>query len=410
MKLKIAIICLIIIGLAVLFYRHTFIWLYNEWTAGGVLNRDNPYGHGFLIPLISAFILWSRRAHFSDFHPRTIGILPLALGAIIYLIGLYTVDSRALVALSLPIVLAGATILIWGWPTTRAAAFPLFFLLFMIPPPFIQDLTYHLQQISYDSSRWFADLAGVQTFSNPEEGDMVILVGSMTAPSAKLQIAPACSGINTLVALLALGALYAFILNGPFWKRAILFALAFPVAILGNSLRIATIIMRGDNRGAESAMTLHDWSDPLFFALALLILILLGIALGLFFTPRKSIAPKRHPLVGGWLIILIVVYIVAALFSIAGSALDAQGLKEAPAWAVGLLSAAAMISVGCCLALWQWKRWGAYGMAAAAVVGFGVTLGFGGSILASLGWLMAVAILGASLFWGKDQRAWNHLT
>lgn len=409
MKPRAAIISLVIIGLAVLFYRHTFGWLYDEWTVGGVLNRDNPYGHGFLIPLISAFILWTRREHFKERIPSNFGIPVIALGAIAYLIGFYVLDSRALVALSLPIVLGGAVLAFWGWRTARAAAFPLFFLLFMIPPPFIQDLTYDLQQISYDSSRWFADLAGVQTYESANAGDLVILVGDPVSPSASLEIAPACSGINTLIALLALGALYAFILYGPFWKKALLLALAFPAAILGNALRIATIIMRADNRGQESAITLHDWSDPLFFLIALLVLGLVGMALGLSASRRTSNPPKPPPLLWAWLGLLVAVFIVGTLFGIAGSALDAQGLTDAPAWAVGWLSVVPMFGVACCLALFHRKKWGAYGLALVGIMGLALTLAFAGGILAAIGWIIAAAGVWALLFIGGERRVWARL-
>lgn len=409
MKPATAIISLVLIGLAVLFYRHTFSWLYDEWTVGGVLNRDNPYGHGFLIPLIAAFIVWTRREHFKERHPSAFGVLVLILGAIAYLVGFYILDSRALVALSLPIVLGGIVLSFWGWRTARAMAFPLFFLLFMIPPPFIQDLTYDLQQISYDSSRWFADLAGVQTYESANRGDLVILIGDPVTPSAELAIAPACSGINTLVALLALGALYAFILHGPFWKKAVLFALAFPVAILGNTLRIATIIMRADNRGQDSAMTLHDWSDPLFFLIALLVLGLLGMAIGLSASRSPSPAPKPPLFLWGWLSLLVAVFIVAALFGIAGSALDAQGLTDAPPWAVGWLSAVPMFGVMCCLALFHWKKWGAHGLPIMGIMGLGLTLAFGGGIPAAMGWVIGVAVLYVLLFIGREKKAWARL-
>ena len=409
MKFRAALISLVIIGLAVLFYRHIFGWLYDEWTVGGLLNRDNPYGHGFLIPLISAFILWTRRAHFKEWHPSHFGIPVIAVGAVVYLIGFYVIDSRALVALSLPIVLGGAVLSFWGWHTLRAAVFPLFFLLFMIPPPFIQDLTYDLQQISYDSSRWFADLAGVATYEGGDQGDLVILIGDPVSPSAHLAIAPACSGINTLVALLALSALYAFILYGPFWKRALLFALVFPAAILGNALRIATIIMRADNRGQDSAMTLHDWSDPLFFLIALLVLGLIGMALGLSVSHRASNPPKPPLWLWGWLSVLVAVFIVASLFGIAGSALDAQGLPDAPTWAVGWLAVVAMSGVAACLGLFHWKKWGVYGLAIVGIMGMALTLAFGGGILAAIGWVIGVGVLYALLFIRRGERAWTRL-
>ena len=80
---------------------------------------------------------------------------------------------------------------------------------------------------------------------------------------------------------MSLTAVYAYLLRGPVYKRAILFMIALPMAILANILRIVSIILVANYRGAEAATGLfHDISSPLFFLLAFLCLILLGRILG----------------------------------------------------------------------------------------------------------------------------------
>ncbi|MBM3133333.1 MAG: exosortase/archaeosortase family protein, partial [Chloroflexi bacterium] len=128
MKQKTLIISLIVIVLISLFYWPTFKWLYESWTSGGLLNQDNPYGHGFLVPLIAGFIIWTRRNQINIHKPSAIGVLVLAAGAIVYLMD-HTLDMRSLVALSLLIVLTGLTIAFLGLRATKALAFPLFFLI-----------------------------------------------------------------------------------------------------------------------------------------------------------------------------------------------------------------------------------------------------------------------------------------
>ncbi|MEE8471238.1 MAG: exosortase/archaeosortase family protein, partial [Dehalococcoidia bacterium] len=85
-----------------------------------------------------------------------------------------------------------------------------------------------------------------------------------------------CNGINTLISLLALTAVYAYLLVGPPYKKAIIFAFAFPMAILANVARIAAVILIANYHGDEVAMTFHNFSSPLFFIIAFLCVVLLA--------------------------------------------------------------------------------------------------------------------------------------
>ncbi|MBM3133639.1 MAG: exosortase/archaeosortase family protein, partial [Chloroflexi bacterium] len=274
-----------------------------------------------------------------------------------------------------------------------------------------QDLTYDLQQISYDSSRWIADVVGVQTTGNAGGvGDPQIIVGDPLNPAARLAIAPACSGINTLVAILSLAALYSFILNGRLYRRALVLGLSFPVAILANSLRLATIIVRADNRGQDSAMTLHDWADPMFFIIALLILVLISMILGLSVRTRANTGERRrHILLSLWLGIMIVAYAIAALFSVGGSSVLAESLHDAPSWALWFLSMATIAGMVCVAAVFMWKRWGFYGLCTSGVAILAVSLISGASIAAALSGIIAAAILYGLLHLGKERKAWAQL-
>ncbi|MDD5093318.1 MAG: exosortase/archaeosortase family protein [Dehalococcoidia bacterium] len=379
----------ITLGILTLFFWPTFRWLYDSWVAGGFLNRDNPYSHGFLIPLISAFIVWARRDQMEETKPAILGIFVLALGAALYLVS-FNQDMRSLGALSLLIVLTGLVIAFLGIRTTRAMAFPLFFLLFMIPPPFIQDLTYDLQTISSDSSVWIAQKVGVDVTT---QGNLIFL-GDAADPSATLDVGPACSGINTLVAMVALAALCAFVLRGAMYKRVFLFALAFPLAIAANTLRLAAIVVRADSRGLDSAITLHDWSDPLFFGIAGLLLVLFALMFSL------TLAYQKPPPINAkvilmrvWVLIMILANVAAAMFSLAGSTIDGGMLEHTAVWILGLLFALAVFNIACGIALLEWKRWGLYGLAAASVVVLIISLAIGEGIIGSLVSLLGVAVL-----------------
>jgi exosortase len=146
--------------------------------------------------------------------------------------------------------------------------FPLVFLVFMIPAPFIQDIAYRLQEISVLSSSWLLGVLGLPiTSSGPE----------IYLKNTTFTIGLPCSGINTLVALLALTAIYGYILTGSVSKRVGLFVLAFPIAIIANILRITTIIAVAYYSNIETATGwYHALSSPLFFVIAFLALVLIG--------------------------------------------------------------------------------------------------------------------------------------
>jgi len=265
MKFKTIAISLAIIAVLSLFYWPTFRWLVMSWLS-------NPYySHGFLVPIVSGFFIWTKRDELKRGRPSVIGAIVMAVGVSVYILS-YVWGMRVLSALSLVIVLSGISLSFFGGKATRAIAFPLCFLVFMIPPPFIQEMGYFLQTVSITSSGGLLRLLGLPiTTVGPE----------IHLKDINFTVGLPCSGINTVIALLALAAVYSYMLMGPVYKRAALFVIAFPAAILANILRITSIILVANYRSVEAATGLyHDVSSPLFFFLAFLLLILLGRILG----------------------------------------------------------------------------------------------------------------------------------
>lgn len=264
-----AVVIPVLLGVVLtLFYWPTFRWLYNSWTAGGLFSQDsgNYYSHGFLVPIVAGFLLWVKREHLKIGQPSTFGVYVLAVGAAVYFAG-HILDIRVLGALSLVIVLGALSLLFFGIRATRAILFPLGFLLLMIPPPFIQDFGYQLQKISVQSAGWVTDVMRLPvTTSGPE----IELEG--TAFTVDL----ACSGLNSVVALVALTAVYLYMLRGPMYRRTGILLLAIPIAIVANLFRIVSIIVIAYHYDQDTAMTFHDWSDPLFFISAFLLVVLLS--------------------------------------------------------------------------------------------------------------------------------------
>lgn len=263
MKLKTIAVPIAIVAFIALLYWPTsvFGWLVQSWLS-------NPYySHGFLVPLVSGFFAWTKRHELKKREPSIIGAFVLALGILVYILG-FVQNMRFLTAFSFLIVLSGLLLSFYGKKTTRLMVFPLCFLIFMIPLPYIQEIGFFLQSISVHSSAWLLKALGLAITTVGTEihlGDNVFTVGL------------ACSGINTLIALLALVLVYVYLLMGAFYRRTLLFVIAFPVAILANIFRITAIILVANYYGTALATGLfHDLSSPLFFIIAFLCLVWLG--------------------------------------------------------------------------------------------------------------------------------------
>ena len=86
--------------------------------------------------------------------------------------------------------------------------------------------------------------------------DVIIVGNAVTLPNADLVIGAQCSGVNSLIALTSLMVLVAYLLDGPLWSRIALVLLAMPLAVLGNILRVATLLFVARAWGAAGSLYL----------------------------------------------------------------------------------------------------------------------------------------------------------
>jgi exosortase len=256
------IIVLIAIALALcLIYWPTLRWLVNSWLSSPY------YSHGFLVPIVSGAITWTKREQLKTRAPSLYGILWILPAALLYVLNI-VLEIRLLGPLSLLILIVGLIWLFRGARAVKTLAFPLVFLLFLVPAPFIPELAYRLQEISAFSSSRLLQVLGFPITSTGAEIYLETTVFTVGIP---------CSGINSLVALLALAAVYTFILMGSLSRRIGLFVLAFPIAIVANILRIVSIIAVAYFINVQTAAGwYHDISSPIFFILAFLAVVLAG--------------------------------------------------------------------------------------------------------------------------------------
>ncbi len=265
---KIASAVLIGLLLLALFYP-ALRWLAGEWLG------NDYYSHGPLVPVISALIAWRLWVRWPAAQRQVksapAGLIPAGLGLAIYL---YALLQRAYFVASLAMVLliAGLVWYLLGTAALRRLAFPIGFLLFMIPLPFVEPLSVPLAQFTGQASAACVRLAGVPITVNGQQ---------VSLPNAELVVGAQCSGLRSIVTLMTLVALVIFMVEGAWWRKALLALSSIIIAAFGNIVRVASLLGVANFWGADAGFKYyHDYSGIVFFLSAVLLLILFSVVLG----------------------------------------------------------------------------------------------------------------------------------
>jgi exosortase len=230
---------------------------------------DTTYGYGYYIPPVAAYLVWERRRTLAATRPEGtwlgLPVLLLGLGALV----LGRAGGIALLArTSFVPVLFGLVLLLGGGRMARLVAFPVLFLAVMIPIPsgLLQRLTWPLQIFTAQFSTEVLRLAGYPVYV---EGVYIDL------PHVRLEVAEACSGFRSLVALGATGILLAHHTQERWRERVLLVASVVPIAVLANAVRVTSNIALGIYEG-----TYHTVSGWMVFVVATALLVGVSSALG----------------------------------------------------------------------------------------------------------------------------------
>jgi exosortase len=246
------------LALIALAYGRTAVTL---WRMGA---HNDTYSHGVLIAPGSIFLGWALRKQPPPVpaHPSW-GGLPLVAFAVLMQLAGVRGDVTMFQAYSLILLIAG---LVWTWFGTsmlRRLAFPIAFLVFGAPtfPVLVNQLSFRLKTIAAFGSILLAQAMGVSVVR--QGMDLYLPTGVMT-------IEGACSGLNSLIALMALGALFAYLGTGAVWRRWVLFLLSVPVALAGNIVRITSLcVYAGLTDTTRATGLFHNIGGFVLFGFAL---------------------------------------------------------------------------------------------------------------------------------------------
>lgn len=230
----------VVIGLCVAIFFDGVAKMVNDWSL-------DEYSHAWLIPFISAALIWQKRGELA-----AAGIRPTWTGVPIVVIGLAAglfgelSTIFAIIQYGLLITLFGVVVSSIGWRAVKVIWAPLAYFIFLVPlPTFLyRGLASNMQLISSTLGVDMIRLMGISVFLEGNVIDLGIY---------KLQVVEACSGLRYLFPLMSFGFLLAYLYKGRTWEKILLFVSTGPITIFINSFRIAVTGVIVDRFGIETA-------------------------------------------------------------------------------------------------------------------------------------------------------------
>lgn len=267
------------------FGRSVLVWMYERWHNDPSYGDSGNYTHGPLIPLVSLAILWMKRREIytAAKAPSTIGIVLVALCLFGHYVGAKAQQSRVSL-MALVGLLWALPYAVYGWKVAKHLIFPVAFLIYCIPLQFLEQQTFVLKMFATHASGVVLNGIGIPV---KIVGADIIFVAD---ESQRLNVAEACSGLRSLLALSALSAIYGYLTMPTLLKKWVLFVSAVPLAMIGNVARIVivAIFARAVNYKLGTGLV-HDWGGFFIFAVAIGLMVAVGTMLN---TDYKAIWKK----------------------------------------------------------------------------------------------------------------------
>lgn len=261
-KLAIILACLAVL------YSRVVQGLVSDW-----INLPD-FSHGFLIPIVSFYFVYERRKQFSVLSPSSnwAGLGLIIFGILLLLLGNLATEYFTM-RFSMLVVFGGIILFLLGNDFFKTLLFPIIFLIFMIPIPSIlmDRITFPMQLFASKVAANTLYLIGIPVL---REGNVMLLANT------SLEVAEACSGIRSLISLLALSIVFAYLSQKETWKRILLVLSTFPIAIIANAARVSGTGILAHYYGDSVAQGFfHGFSGWILFVVAFVCLFLLGALL-----------------------------------------------------------------------------------------------------------------------------------
>lgn len=260
-------------------------WVYAPHVAGmvAVWWNDPNYSHGFLVPIISAYLIWRQRKELAE-EPRKanfLGLAVMAAGLAVLVTG-QLAHEFYLRRISLIPVMWGLVLLAWGWHVARRVLFAFTYLILMVPLPYLlyDAVAFPLRLVAAQAAAWGIRLFGIPVYL---EGNVIHL------PNLVMNVVDACSGIRSLISLLAVGVILAYLILPSRWLKVVVVLLVPPVAVFTNAVRVTMAGVLSQWVGPETLEgVMHDFVGWLVFMAGFVLLLAITLLLKRLGPPGKE--------------------------------------------------------------------------------------------------------------------------
>jgi exosortase len=245
----------------IVIYLDIFKNLYYDWI------NDPNYSHGLLVPFISIYFAWQKRKDLSrdKIKPANSGLILILFSVFILFLGVAAQEYFTKRA-SVVFLIAGIVLFLFGWQWLKKLLLPIGFLFFMIPLPYIvyDAIAFPLKLFVAKFSVIALKLMNVIVL---REGNIIMF------PHITLEVADACSGLRSLMSLLALGVALALLTQKRKVAMWVIVLLTIPIALITNMIRVIGTGFLAQYYGVAAAEGFfHEFAGMGVFVLAMVML------------------------------------------------------------------------------------------------------------------------------------------
>ncbi|PWU14628.1 MAG: exosortase [Verrucomicrobia bacterium] len=226
-----------------------YYWMYDAFGARNGNLWESDGAAAVLMPFVVLWLFWAKRRQLLalDLGLWAPGLVLVLLGLMMHFLGFW-VQLTYISVVGLFVGLYGLTGLTWGLSWLRASFFPFFLFIFCLPLGTLTiPITFRLSLMA----SWLC-----QHLCHYVVALDVIRQGTTLSDPAipfRFDVAAACSGIRSLYATMALSLIFGFIFFRTWWRRLLMILAAFPLAVMGNVLRLMTIVLAAEIGGSQAA-------------------------------------------------------------------------------------------------------------------------------------------------------------
>lgn len=267
----------VVAGLLILFVPTFYDLASTDW-------KEDDLAHGPIILAVIVWLIWDKRQVLLAAPTRAApipGVALLVFGLLLYVVG----RSKQVMIFevgSLAPILAGVILAMRGWPALRAMWFMLLFIAYLVPLPFsfVVAMTLPLKHYVSVIADQILHFAGYPIAHN----GVILTIGQY-----QLLVADACSGLNSMFSLSALGLLYLYLMRHQSWlHNGLILASLLPIAFCANIVRVIILVLVTYHLGdAAGQGFLHGFSGMVLFITALIVIFLFDVIVARVIKPRK---------------------------------------------------------------------------------------------------------------------------